>query len=341
MNGHRLWARGQWLCILRGAACVGLIATLPAGAGATGQETKKSDDLTLEGGAAGTVFKSLTVEGENRIRIDIARPRLQLDLDPRSAPGLDPGTIAAALDRDRPGLLGPLHAEIAQRHSPYTARPWLDGFATGPVARFRPDVSEVDRWRLVVADSRGREVATFEGKGKPRKDIVWDGRAADGSVALPGLAGFPGELLVMRGRVWGHDTKKPIANALLDIWQADAEGSYDLADPRNPPPRREFRNRIRLMTDENGYYEYETIRPGHYTIGLNRWRPSHIHYMVQATGYKSLVTQLYFEGDKHNAADAFIKKSLIIAPQKVAVARGTYETGTFDTLENALDHLQA
>ncbi|MBT4863780.1 MAG: hypothetical protein HON53_01490 [Planctomycetaceae bacterium] len=142
-----------------------------------------------------------------------------------------------------------------------------------------------------------------------------------------------GDLLVMRGRVWGHDTKKPIANALLDVWQADAEGSYDLTDPRNPPPRREFRNRIRLMTDENGYYEYETIRPGAYRIGpgASGFRPSHIHYMVQAGGYSKLITQLYFAGDRHLKTDRWASKSnLIIQPQKVKVTGGTYELGTFD-----------
>ena len=143
----------------------------------------------------------------------------------------------------------------------------------------------------------------------------------------------PGNLLVMRGRVWGHDTKKPIANALLDIWQADADGSYDLTDPRNPPPRREFRNRIRLMTDETGYYEYETIRPGAYRIGpgAGGFRPSHIHYMVQAGGYSKLITQLYFAGDKHVKTDRWASKSnLIVQPQKVKVTGGTYELGTFD-----------
>lgn len=143
----------------------------------------------------------------------------------------------------------------------------------------------------------------------------------------------PGDLLVMRGRVWGFDTKKPVANAILDIWQADKSGRYDLSDPRNPPPRREFRNRIRLVTDETGFYEYETIRPGAYRIGPGPtgFRPSHIHYMIQARGYKKLTTQLYFSGDKHLKADPWASRSnLIVQPQEIKVDAGTYELGTFD-----------
>jgi catechol 1,2-dioxygenase len=151
----------------------------------------------------------------------------------------------------------------------------------------------------------------------------------------------PGELLVMRGRVWGFDTKKPLANALLDVWQADAKGNYDLTDPRNPPKRQKFRNRIRLVTDETGAYEYETIRPGSYRIGAGPrgFRPAHIHYMVQARGYKKLITQLYFAGDKHIKTDRWASKSnLIIKPEKVKTANGSYDLGTFDIV---LDHNRA
>jgi hypothetical protein len=169
------------------ATCAVLLMGAPAGAEAESAAGVESKDLTLKGDQSGTVFRSLTVEGENRIRIEIARPKLHLDLDPRSAPGLDPGSIRRTVDHGRPSLLVPFHAQVASQASPYTARPWLDGFATGPVARFHPDVDDVDRWRLVVADSRGREVAAFDGRGRPRGEIVWDGRAADGSMALPGL----------------------------------------------------------------------------------------------------------------------------------------------------------
>lgn len=140
----------------------------------------------------------------------------------------------------------------------------------------------------------------------------------------------PGDVLVVRGRVWGFDTKRPLAGAVLDVWQANAQGRYDNDDPAHPPRPGIYHNRARLMTDESGYYEYQTIRPGRYQIGQNRWRPAHIHYMIAATGYKTLVTQMYFQGDPENARDEFIKPSLIITPETVRTRHGSFQLGTFD-----------
>lgn len=139
-----------------------------------------------------------------------------------------------------------------------------------------------------------------------------------------------GTVLVISGRVWGFDTRKPLVNASLDIWQASSKGRYDNDDPSNPPAKNVFRNRARLLTDENGYYEYETVHPGAYKIGPEAWRPSHIHYLVRQAGYKSLVTQLYFKGDPHNKTDDFIKESLIIEVSKQKVGETSYEVGAFD-----------
>ncbi|HYT87695.1 MAG TPA: hypothetical protein VEL76_03150 [Gemmataceae bacterium] len=143
----------------------------------------------------------------------------------------------------------------------------------------------------------------------------------------------PGTVLLVSGRVWGSDTRKPLPNTILDIWQANATGRYDNDDPKRPPARNVFLNRARLITDENGYYEYETIHPGAYQIGPKTWRPAHIHYMVRHTGYQQLVTQLYFRGDPHNKTDAWIRESLIIDLREQKTAGGqAYRTGTFDVI---------
>ncbi len=140
----------------------------------------------------------------------------------------------------------------------------------------------------------------------------------------------PGKVLVISGRVWGHDTRKPLAGAVLDIWQANAQGRYDNDDPKNPPAKGVYKNRTRVITDPGGYYEFETIHPGQYQIGANQWRPSHIHYLAQHAGYKQLVTQLYFRGDPYNKTDRFIKPSLIIDLEDVKVSGGRFQTGRFD-----------
>ncbi|MDX1946816.1 MAG: hypothetical protein SFU86_15550 [Pirellulaceae bacterium] len=142
----------------------------------------------------------------------------------------------------------------------------------------------------------------------------------------------PGETLVIRGRVWALDTTRPLAGAILDIWQANAAGRYDNDDPAAPPQAGVFVNRARLVVDESGYYEYETVKPGRYQIGDGQWRPAHIHYLVQAPGYRKLVTQLYFRGDPWNDKDRFIKPSLIIDPQPVKVRGGSFLLGDFDVV---------
>jgi catechol 1,2-dioxygenase len=142
----------------------------------------------------------------------------------------------------------------------------------------------------------------------------------------------PGKTLLVRGRVWGFDTKKPLTGVVLDIWQANAQGRYDNDDPDHPPTPGLFVNRARLRTDETGYYEYETIHPGQYKTSPTTWRPAHIHYLVRHTGYKELVTQLYFKGDPYNTSDAYIKPSLIRDMEHHTVGAQSYELVTFDVV---------
>lgn len=143
--------------------------------------------MTLQGGQSGTEFRSMTIEGEDRVHIDFGRPQLNLDLDPEDVPGLTRGTALDVLDRTIPDLASPLLALSSEVPSPYVARPWLKQFATGAVAHFRPAVKGVTHWKLLVADSRGQAVTSFEGKGDPPKEIAWDGRTKSGTPVTPGL----------------------------------------------------------------------------------------------------------------------------------------------------------
>lgn len=140
----------------------------------------------------------------------------------------------------------------------------------------------------------------------------------------------PGKVLLVSGIVRGADTGKPLPMATLDIWQANENGRYDNDDPKAPPAAGVYLLRARLVTNEDGYYEYETIHPGAYQIGPKAWRPAHIHYWVEALGYQKLVTQMYFQGDPHNKTDDFIRDSLIM-PVNSAKSNGqAYEVVKFD-----------
>ncbi len=138
-----------------------------------------------------------------------------------------------------------------------------------------------------------------------------------------------GTVLLITGRVWSFETKKPIATATLDIWQADHQGRYDNDDPRNPPAPGVFANRCRVVADEQGRYEFETIHPGRYLNG-RQLRPSHIHYRVSAPDHAELITQLYFAGDPEIATDPFVRPSLIVPLTTHATPRGPYEAAHFD-----------
>lgn len=140
----------------------------------------------------------------------------------------------------------------------------------------------------------------------------------------------PGQPLVVWGRVLGIDTAKPPKNTVIHVWQANVDGRYDNDDPNSPPTAGVFVNRARLSIDETGYYEFETIHPGRYKTGPDRWRPSHIHYHVTAAGYEALTTQLYFEGDPENAKDPFVKPSLIAPVSRFETPRGIVEVVQFN-----------
>ncbi len=144
----------------------------------------------------------------------------------------------------------------------------------------------------------------------------------------------PGRLLVVSGRVWALDTRQPLSLATLDVWQADDKGHYDNDGSFGPPKANLLRMRARMVTDELGRYEFETIHPGRYKISdpgqPDLWRPEHIHYMVSYPGYKTLITQLYFEGDPYNGKDEFIRPSLIMKVVPATANGTTYDTVTFD-----------
>ena len=168
-------------------------SSAPASASQAGAPGTKSASAArdtgyiMPGGQEGTVFKSLTVEGEDRVHFDFERPSLALDLDPTKAPGLDWGTARDILNRTVPDLAGPLVQSSSQQPSPYLAHAWLSHFATGPVARFRPEVQGVERWKLTIVNARGETVASYMGRGAPPQEIAWDGRTLSGSPVTPGL----------------------------------------------------------------------------------------------------------------------------------------------------------
>jgi hydroxyquinol 1,2-dioxygenase len=136
------------------------------------------------------------------------------------------------------------------------------------------------------------------------------------------MAHTPGEPALIHGHVSGADGK-PIADAVLDVWQTASNGMYsgqDLAQPQ-------ANLRGKYRTDADGAYAIRTIVPVSYPIptdgpvgklmaasGRHPNRPAHVHFMISAPGYQTLVTHLFRSGDPYLASDAVfgVKPSLVV-----------------------------
>jgi catechol 1,2-dioxygenase len=107
--------------------------------------------------------------------------------------------------------------------------------------------------------------------------------------------GLPGTRIVLKGKVFKSDCITTLKDAMVEIWHCNADGEYDNASD-------EFRQRARLLTNDNGEYTFRTILPGKYLNG-ELYRPSHIHYRVTEKDSKELISQIYFKGDPHITKD--------------------------------------
>jgi protocatechuate 3,4-dioxygenase, beta subunit len=109
-----------------------------------------------------------------------------------------------------------------------------------------------------------------------------------------------GERIIVTGRVL-DEGGRPIRNALLEVWQANAAGRYiHKVDQHDAPLDTNFTGAGRCLTNDDGAYRFTTIRPGAYPWRnhSNAWRPSHIHFSVLGRSFlERLVTQMYFPGD--------------------------------------------
>ena len=131
-----------------------------------------------------------------------------------------------------------------------------------------------------------------------------------------------GEPVLVSGKVTDLEGG-PIAGAVLDIWQTAPNAEYAAQDSSGTS----FDLCGRLTTEADGRYWFRTRKPVSYTIpgdgpvgamlaaaGRHNWRPAHIHFMLSAEGYETLVTQLFTDDDPYLGTDAVfgVKDSLIV-----------------------------
>jgi catechol 1,2-dioxygenase len=154
------------------------------------------------------------------------------------------------------------------------------------------------------------------------------------TIALDGK-GIP---CLVSGRVTGPDAE-PLPGALVDVWQANDDGYYDVQQPGIQPDRN---LRGLFTTDADGRYWFRSIVPRYYPIpddgpvgrllaatGRHPYRPTHLHYIVTAPGYRTVTTQVFPSGSPYLDSDAVfgVKDSLVRDVPEVDDAARAAEIG--------------
>jgi len=119
-----------------------------------------------------------------------------------------------------------------------------------------------------------------------------------------------GQKIRIFGQVLNEDSR-PVPNAIVEIWQANAAGRYSHShDDSSAPLDPNFLGNGRVMSDENGFYSFISVKPGAYAVPVKDtwWRPPHVHFSVLGPSTLSrLVTQMYFPGDPMNEWDRILQ----------------------------------
>lgn len=133
-----------------------------------------------------------------------------------------------------------------------------------------------------------------------------------------------GESCLFEGRVIDAHGN-PVAGARVDAWSDNAEGFYDVQQPGIQP---KWNNRGVFTTDEGGRYRFIGIKPVSYPIpydgpvgkmlqalGRSPYRPAHMHFIVSAAGFETLITHTFVGDDQYITSDAvFGVKETLVAP---------------------------
>ncbi len=122
------------------------------------------------------------------------------------------------------------------------------------------------------------------------------------------------DTLYMNGRVTGPDGEA-VDGAIVHVWHANSQGWYSHFDPTGEQTA--FNNRRRIKLGADGRYAFHSKMPNGYSVppegptdvllkalGRHGNRPAHVHFFVEAPGYRALTTQINF-GDDPFAADDF------------------------------------
>jgi catechol 1,2-dioxygenase len=193
-------------------------------------------------------------------------------------------------------------------------------------------VGEAGEWPLVLdvfLESQVEQVAAGRQEGSAGTILgpyyIPDAPELPSPATVPMRDDEAGERLTVAGQVRGIDGQ-PLGGAVLDWWQADAEGYYSHFADGVPAGNL----RAKVIADADGRFEVAAVAPAPYQIptggpcgallaaaNWSAWRPAHLHLIVSAPGHRPLTTQLFFPGDRHLDDDiaTAVKPELVLDPQ--------------------------
>jgi hydroxyquinol 1,2-dioxygenase len=223
-------------------------------------------------------------------------------------------------------LVRHLHAFI--RETELTEQEWITGIQFLTATGQRCDDKRQEY--ILLSDTLGVsmlvDAINHRKPGNATETTVLGPFYVNGAKAMPMwadiAAGAPGEPAYVSGRVVDVNNQ-PIAGAMLDVWQTDGEGVYDVQRPGG----NEHYARGKFTTGVDGRYGFKTVKPVSYPIptdgpvgkmllgmGRHPYRPAHVHVIASAPGYERVATHLFVEGDAYLDSDAVfgVKHSLVV-----------------------------
>ncbi len=115
-----------------------------------------------------------------------------------------------------------------------------------------------------------------------------------------------GQKIHIEGSVLDGDGK-PINDAMIEIWQADAQGRYAHARGEKPRPNAKFTGFGRSATDKQGVYSFDTVKPGMVPGPDGKPQAPHVVFCIYSRGMlRQVYTRLYFSDEAANGADAIL-----------------------------------
>lgn len=256
-----------------------------------------------------TDFPLFTEEGS----VDAVNARMGADINPR-------------LRQSMEILVRHLHAAVKEIEP--TREEWLS------VINFLTETGQMcSDWRqefILLSDVLGVsmlvETIAYQRAEGATENTVLGPFHVEGSPEYPAGADIrldgKGDPMLVSGTV-ADTAGKPVAGALLDVWQTNDDGFYDVQQP-DVQPQWNFRGRFRSAAD--GSWSFITARPRFYPIpddgpvgkllarlGRHPNRAAHIHFIVTAPGYDPLVTHIFDPDCRYLKEDAVfgVKPSLV------------------------------